>query len=86
MYVCAYLNSSTFDREINGEIAWTLISIEGRDDRLTVDHTTGRHHYQKLALQKQIKIHDCIVPVQEHSKLRSAAMYHTVGQVLITRL
>ena len=40
-----------FDGEVDGEVAWTLVSIEGGNDRLAVDNTTGRHHHQELTLQ-----------------------------------
>lgn len=36
-----YLNGRMFDGEVDGEVAWTLIGIEGRDDGLAVDDTTG---------------------------------------------
>jgi hypothetical protein len=47
-----YLNSRMLDGEVDGEVAWTLVGIEGGNDGLAVDNTTGRHHYQESPLPK----------------------------------
>ena len=51
-----YLNGRMFDGEVDGEVAWTLVSIQGRDDGLAVDNTAGRHYHQEPPLQNDHSI------------------------------
>ena len=51
-----YLNGRMLDGEVDGEVAWTLVGIQGWNDRLAVDHTTGRHHNQESPLQNERSI------------------------------
>ena len=48
-----YLDGRMLDGEVDGEVAWTLVGIQGRDDWLAVDYTTGRHHHQEPPLQNE---------------------------------
>ena len=47
-----YLDGRVLDGEVDGEVARALVGIQGWDDWLAVDHTTGRHHHQEPPLQK----------------------------------